>query len=216
MERTARLPRSQRAPRTWQALGSLALASLLWVAIFGFKVVNFWLGMSCAAALLAGLAICWSGVPLDRRELTHRNIALGILATAALYGLFALGRLIAVHLLPFAAVQIGSIYAIREEAAPGLIAVVLFCLTSPCEEIFWRGFLQRWAMDRWGGVRGWLAAALCYAGVHVASGNFMLTGAALVAGLFWGWVYLRTASLYICIISHATWTVAIFLIWPMH
>ena len=202
-------------PTTRQAATGMALAFGLWAMVFGFKVVNFWLGLSCAALLLAGLSVLWGGFPLQRREVTIRRTGLAVLSAACLYGLFALGRQASVSVLPFASGQIGSIYAIRQEAAEGIIALVLVFLTSPCEEIFWRGFLQRWSMDRFGEVRGWLLAALAYAGVHVVSGNFMLAGAALTAGLFWGYLYLHTRSLYLCIVSHALWTVAIFLIWPL-
>jgi membrane protease YdiL (CAAX protease family) len=202
-------------PALWQAVAGVVLACVLWVAVFGLKLVNFWLGMSCATLLLAGLSVGWAGLPLERREMTVKRTGLAVLSAAGLYGLFALGRYAAVTVLPFAPGQIGSIYAIRQEAAPGVIALVLIFVTSPCEEVFWRGFLQRFTMARFGEVRGWLVAALAYAGVHVASGNVMLTGAALTAGLFWGCVYMRTRSLYVCIVSHALWTVAIFLIWPL-
>ena len=109
-----------------------------------------------------------------------------------------------------------SIYDIRQEGQAIIIALILLFVTSPAEELFWRGFLQRWAMARLGGLRGWLAASFVYAAVHVLSGNFMLTMAALIAGLFWGLVYWRTGSIIVCIISHAIWTVSIFVLWPMH
>ena len=204
-----------RRPATRQALAGMLLALGLWIAVFGLKLVNFWLGLSCAALLLAGLSVFWAGWPLELREVTIRQTALGVLSAAGLYMLFALGRYICVALLPFASGQIGAVYAIRQEASQAVIALALIFVTSPAEEIFWRGFLQRWSMNRFGEVQGWLLAALAYAGAHVASGNFMLTGAALVAGLFWGYMYVWTRSLYVCIVSHALWTVAIFLLWPL-
>lgn len=207
---------SLRAPATRHAVYGVALAFALWAIIFGLKLINFWLGLSIAASLLAGLSIYWGGgLPLTRKEITHKNTALGILCAAVLYGIFALGRYISLHVLPFADTQIDSIYTIQQQGTPLAIALVLVCITSPSEEIFWRGFLQRWSMQRFGKMNGWLLATLCYAGVHVASLNFMLTGAALVAGLFWGFVYKHTGSLYVCIVSHAAWTVSIFLLWPL-
>ena len=200
---------------TWQAVAGALLAMGLWAAVFGLKFMNFWLGLSCSALLLSGLSVFWAGLPLEFREVTIRRTALGALSAAVLYVVFALGRQISVFILPFASGQIDSIYAIRQEADPAVIALALIFLTSPAEEIFWRGFLQRWSMVRFGEVRGWLLAALVYAGAHLSSGNFMLTGAAMTAGLFWGYVYMRTRSLYVCIVSHALWTVAIFLLWPL-
>ena len=47
------------------------------------------------------------------------------------------------------------------------MALVLLFITSPAEEVFWRGFVQRWFMHRFGGKAGWLLAVCVYAGVHV-------------------------------------------------
>ena len=205
-----------RLPTTGQVVCGVALAFIFWAAIFGFKLVNFWLGLSIAATILMGLATWWTGgLPISRSEINLKNTGLAIASAAALYGIFALGRFIAILILPFAPEQIGSIYTIRNEASPVLIAMVLMFVTSPAEELFWRGFLQRWSMARFGQTQGWLLATALYAGVHVASLNVMLTGAALVAGLFWGFVYMRSQSLYVCVVSHALWTVSIFLLWPM-
>jgi membrane protease YdiL (CAAX protease family) len=198
-----------------QAAFAVVLAFALWGIVFGLRVVNFWLGISLAAALLAGLGAYWGGLPFSRKEITLRHTGVALGSAAMLYGIFAVGRLVSVAFLPFAPEQINTVYALRAQADSGLIALILCALTSPCEEIFWRASLQRWAMDRHGPGAGWLAASFLYAGVHVVSGNFMLTGAALTAGLFWGALYMRTRSLYVCAVSHAAWTVTIFLLRPL-
>lgn len=206
---------SQKHPKNWHAVILLGLAVLFWALIFGLKLVNFWLGMGVAAFSLTLLSVFWAGWPLKPGELNLKNTLLGLVSAGVLYGIFALGRYLSLALLPFAHEQIGSIYGIQHEADRLTIALVLLFVTSPCEEIFWRGFLQRWSVNRFGRIRGWLAASACYAAVHLASGNFMLTGAALTAGLFWGYMYMRSGSLYACIVSHAVWTVGIFLVLPM-
>ena len=43
----------------------------------------------------------------------------------------------------------------------------------------------------------------------------MLTMAALTAGLFWGWFYLKERNLVPCIVSHSVWTVTIFILLPI-
>lgn len=204
-----------RIPSQKQVALCVALAFLFWGAVFGFKIVNFWLGLSVAACILVALSVRFAGLPLQRHEFTLRSLVLGAASALVLYGIFALCHWLSGLIFSFAPSQVAGIYQIRQQAPPALIVLVLVFITSPAEELFWRGFLQRWAMDRFGRARGWLAASALYAGVHVASGNFMLTGAALVAGLFWGYVYMRTQSLAVCIISHALWTVAIFVLWPL-
>lgn len=204
-----------RLPKDIQVFGLIALATCLWYIIFGLKLVNFWLGMACAASVLASLGIFISGFPLSRQDINWRHAFLGVLTAVALYLIFYLGYHISQFLFPFAKGQVGAIYNIRTEAHPWLIVLVLLFITSPAEELFWRGFLQTWAVKRFGAYPGWLLASSVYGGVHVLSGNFMLTGAALVAGLFWGLVYLKTNSLFTCIVSHALWTVGIFIFFPV-
>ena len=95
------------------------------------------------------------------------------------------------------------------------IALLLFWVTGPSEEIFWRGYLQRSLMERFGRWPGWAAATAIYAGVHIWSFNFMLVGAAAVAGAFWGAMYARLGSLAPVILSHSIWSTVIFAVFPM-
>lgn len=205
----------ERQPSLMQVLLCLGLACLFWWIIFGLKLVNFWLGMALAASTLAALGAFMAGLPWSPREVTRDALFLGFVSAVALYVLFWLGYAIAQELFSFSRPQVGAIYAIRNEAHPTLIALVLLFITSPAEELFWRGFIQRWAMNRFGLRAGWLVGAAIYGGVHVFSGNIMLTLAALVAGLFWGALYASSRSLTACIISHALWTAGIFVFWPI-
>jgi len=53
-----------------------------------------------------------------------------------------------------------------------------------------------------------------YALVHVGSGNPMLVLAAAACGFFWGWLYMKTGSALLVIVSHTVWDIAVFLIVP--
>ena len=204
-----------RLPLQKQVFGLVGLAVVFWILIFGFKVVNFWLGMALAASSLAGLSLHYGGWPLQRDDASAKNLLLGALSAPVLYALFWIGDATAASLFSFARPEVANIYQIREQGGLWVIALVLFFVTSPAEELFWRGFVQRWLMARLGPWRGLAAGAGVYGGVHVFSGNLMLTLAALTAGAFWGWLYLRTQSLSACILSHALWTVGIFVLWPI-
>ncbi len=67
-----------------------------------------------------------------------------------------------------------------------------------------------------GDFRGWLVGSVLYAAVHISSFNFMLVGAAGVAGLFWGFMYWRLGTLWPVVISHAVWTCLAFAVAPIH
>ncbi len=194
----------------------IALAAVFWALIFGAKVVNFWVGMAVASTVLAAISVWDAGWPFARGDVSVKNFGWGVLAAAALYAVFAVGNWAARAMFDFAPPELSGIYAIREQGDVWIIALVLLFITSPAEEIFWRGFVQRWCQGKWGVFAGWIAAGLFYAGVHIASCNIMLTLAALVAGLFWGLLYWGTRNLFICVVSHALWTVAAFVLWPFN
>ena len=197
-------------------LGPAALAFGLWVWAFAVPAGNFWVKISLSAAALAAVSL-WlrtdlrSGLRFDGRALL-----LGLAAASALYGVFAAGRFLSLQLFGFAGAQIGAIYDKGGATPPWAVALLLFFVTGPSEEIFWRGYLQRGLQERFGGWRGYAVATALYAGVHVCSWNFMLTGAAAVAGAFWGAFYWRTGNLAAAVISHSVWSAVIFAVLPLH
>jgi uncharacterized protein len=140
----------------------------------------------------------------------------GIGSAVLLYVIFGVGRIIAMALFDFAGGQIGDIYHKGAGTPLWSIALLLFFVTGPAEEIFWRGYLQRNLMQRFGLWPGWAIATAIYAAVHACSLNFMLVGAAAVAGAFWGALYLWRGRLMPVIISHSVWSAAIFAFLPMN
>lgn len=194
---------------------TLLLAAVFWFATFSLQLLNFWLSMCIAVTILTALALRFGGLPFSRADWNGRAIFSGFAAAAALYSIFWLGNSLSQFLFQFAKPQIASIYGIRTQGEGVMISLILLFITSPGEEIFWRGFVQRRFVQRFGEKKGWLVSSAVYAGVHIASGNFMLTMAALTAGLFWGWLYQREKNLVPCIISHSLWTVTIFILLPI-
>jgi hypothetical protein len=96
------------------------------------------------------------------------------------------------------------------------VALTIAMLIGPTEEVFWRGLLQRNLALRLGPARALAVATALYAGVHIASGNPVLVLAALVCGLFWGWMYLRWKSVLMNVVSHTVWDLLAFLVLPFH
>lgn len=194
---------------------TLLLAAVFWFVTFALQLLNFWVSMCIAVTILTALALRFGGIPFVRSDWSLRSIFSGAAAAASLYSIFWLGNSLSQFLFQFAKPQIASIYGIRTQGEAIAIALILLFVTSPGEEIFWRGFVQRRFVQRFGERNGWLIASAVYAAVHIASGNFMLTMAALVAGLFWGWLYQREQNLVPCIVSHSLWTVTIFILLPI-
>lgn len=196
-------------------LGTVLLASVLWFFTFYMSWSTFWIKISFSALTLAALSL---RLQPDRKgwlQFDRRALLNGLLSAALLYLVFLAGKLVSTWLFPFAEGQIGGIYAKGVGTPLWVVALLLFFVTGPSEEIYWRGYLQRQLMQRFGGWQGWLLATGVYAGVHLWTGNFMLIGAAAVAGAFWGAMYWRLGNLAPVVISHSIWSAVIFAVLPL-
>lgn len=194
---------------------TVALAAGFWFITFYLEWGVFWFKIAPSALILAGLSLALQPARYLRFSINRRTIAIGMASAALLYLIFWAGKAVSMMVLPFAEDQVGAIYNKGHGTPPWLIMLLLFFVTGPCEEIYWRGYLQRNLMDRLGDGRGWALATALYAGVHVSSGNFMLIGAAGVAGAFWGAIYWRFRDVSAIIISHSIWSTVIFVIMPV-
>ncbi|MDY6792532.1 MAG: CPBP family intramembrane glutamic endopeptidase [Thermodesulfobacteriota bacterium] len=196
--------------------GTVLLAAVLWFVTFYLTWASFWIKISLSAAALAILSLLLQPSPKRRIRIDVRAVILGLVSAAILYLIFWTGKAVASVILPFSVEQIGGIYHKGAGTPMWVIALLLFLVTGPSEELYWRGYLQKNLMLRFGQWQGWLLATAVYAGVHIWSFNFMLIGAAAVAGAFWGAMYWRLKNLGPVVISHSVWSVVIFAVFPMH
>lgn len=196
-------------------LGTILLAAFLWFVTFYLSWGTFWFKISISAALLAGIALQQKPELRQGFRFDWRSVWVGLASAAVLYLIFWVGKQVSTALFPFAQQQIGAIYGKGQGTPMWIIALLLFFVTGPCEEIFWRGLLQQSLCRHFGGWQGWLLASGIYAGVHIWSLNFMLVGAAGVAGAFWGLMVWRLQDLRPVIISHAVWSTFVFAAVPI-
>ena len=204
----------------WLRVGTVWVgAAVLFGLQFRGIVFHFWVQMALGIAALCALSYL-----LDPSVLTEafrgrfrgaaRMAAAGVAAAALLYGIFYIGNAAARWLLPGAGGQISQVYGLKAGADRWLIGVLLLAVIGPGEEILWRAYIQRrltGLLGRWGVP----VAVAAYGAVHLASGNPLLIGAALVCGVYWALLYRWFDSLWLNGVSHALWDIAIFLIWPL-
>ncbi len=195
---------------------TVGLAFVLWFVTFYLSWSIFWIKISFSAATLAILSLWLQPHRADQFRFDPSAIIIGLVSAGLLYFIFFMGKMISSAILPFAQGQIGAIYGKGTGTSPAVIMALLFFITGPSEEIYWRGYLQRNLMIRYGNWQGWLLSTGIYAGVHIWSLNFMLIGAAAVAGAFWGAMFWRFENLAPVIISHSIWSTVIFAVFPMH
>jgi len=195
-------------------LWAIPVAAAVWIVIFAWRPANFWLLMAAGTGGLGGLALCLRGAFPIEEGVRARDLGTGAAAAVALYGVFTLGRALAGRVLPSAPGQISDVYALRAQAPWPVIALLLILVIGPGEELFWRGLVQWGLVRRLGPGLGWGLATAIYGGVHVAAANPILMLAALVAGGFWGLLYLRIGRIAPLIVSHVLWDLTVFLVLP--
>jgi len=198
---------------------AVLVAAVLWTVMFcpwTAHEVNFWYMMTASAAVLAIYATWvrpqwWRQVRWKGTELL-----LGIGIAVALWSIFWVGDRIAAWMFDFARPQVELIYGMKAGESPWLLGGLMLVLIGPAEEIFWRGYVQHTLSACYNPDKGFVIATLLYALVHVASCNFMLIMAALLAGSVWGLCYRFFPNHFGAIIlSHALWDVAVFVVFPI-
>jgi len=195
--------------------GSIGITFILWYVMFIRPPDNFWILMCISIVALSIISLLLRFPPVERGELTWKQIRTGIIAAVVLYLIFMSGNRISEFIIPDKENQLGIIYDKGQLLPRPLIAVLLFFPIGFGEELFWRGLVQRVASAKWGWKNGFLFTLVFYTAVHIATLNIMLIGAAFVCGLFWGLLYWRTNSLVPCLISHMIWDPLIMIILPI-
>jgi membrane protease YdiL (CAAX protease family) len=183
----------------------LAMAFGLFGLTFRGTRARFWEHMTLTGFLLGTMALA-NDADLRRLRFRQCDIALGLLSAGGLYAIFQAGDRMARRVMPKGSQEIGDIYALRSLRPKSEIAARLATVIGPAEELFWRGFAQRRI--------GAAGAAMAYGGVHLASGNATLIGAATIAGIYWGLLRALGMSMPALITSHVAWDIWIFLLAP--
>jgi membrane protease YdiL (CAAX protease family) len=191
------------------------MATILWFVIFVLKPFNFWIEMGVSILVLVMVVLFSEKNLISFKNIKLRHILIGIISAIILYFVFYAGNIISVYLFPFKDAQISSVYSNRAQGSSLLIGVLLLFIIGPGEEIYWRGFIQNNLVKKFGESKGYIFATLLYAGVHIITFNFMLVMAALVCGIYWGWIYKKEKSLVPIIISHAIWDFTVFVLFPL-
>ena len=166
---------------------------------------RFWDRMTATGLTLGALALA-ADRGARRTRIGPRELALGLVAAAGLYGIFRAGDGIARQVMPRGNQEIGDVYALRSLRPKEELAARLALAIGPAEELFWRGFVQ--------GRAGFLTSTALYGGVHLVTENATLIAAATIAGAYWGLLRTLGMPLGALVISHVAWDIWIFLIAP--
>jgi membrane protease YdiL (CAAX protease family) len=198
---------------------SLAGALIAFSLIFMWLSPLFWAQLAATVLALGATAFVMDkdGMHDELSRPPHYwlfTIVAGLASAFILYIVFVIANAVARQLFAFASDQIGSVYLLKAGKSRLVIGLLIALIIAPGEELFWRAYVQRHMTSRFG-VLGAVIVALVYGMAHAASGNLMLVLAAMVCGVFWGAMYYFGRSLWLNIISHAAWDLAIFVLFPL-
>lgn len=191
----------------------VAAAAALFPWVFRADRGGFWTRMPIVAGALGMLALATK--PELREETPSAlDVVTGVISAAGLYGIFQVGDRFARRSMPTGAADVKKIYDLRQGEPRWLILMLLAGIIAPCEELFWRGLVFDSLAKKYGRFRGGALATVCYGAVHLGSGNLTLSGAAGIAGAYWGLQYAFQKRLPALIVSHIVFDVWTFLIAP--
>jgi membrane protease YdiL (CAAX protease family) len=192
----------------------LGLAVIVWTAAFRGRS-HFWQKMAVGVGTMGAFALAANPELRSARNRPRLpDLGVGLATAAVLYGVFQLGDRFARRVMPTGAEDIDEVYARRRMAPRWFIASTLALVIAPGEELFWRGLVNGYLMQRLGRVTGSALGAVIYGGIHLITGNLTLTGAAGMAGAFWSLQYLFEGRLPAVVVSHVAWDLWIFLVQP--
>lgn len=200
-------------------VAAIILAAILWFVMFSRWTsphINFWYVMALAAGVLTSLSFIFRKDWKTQFTFDVKDVALGVGSAIVLWGVFYLGNEISTLLFDFAHPQVNDVYAMKDAQNQMILALALLFWIGPAEEIFWRGYVQRTLSEsKLGDMKAFIITTLIYAFVHIWAFNFMLFMAALICGVFWGFIYMKNRNLLTVLISHAIWDVAVFILFPI-
>mgnify|MGYP006294025415 FL=1 len=195
----------------WKLFIISITANLMWYFVFNSNPLNFWWRLVLAVVVLNLIVIKYQDYNFS---FTLFDVSWGIISAVILYLIFVVAKEFSILLFTTGEEQIMSVYNLKRESNLFVISGALL-LVGGGEELFWRGFLQQNLTQEFGSKWGLIIASIIYGLVHLWTGNLILVLAALTAGLFWGYLFLKTRSIATIIISHIVWDLLIFLIVPL-
>lgn len=145
---------------------------------------------------------------IARRDVQVRPVVTPILIGLALAGVFVVGGLV-VRQIPFLAGQVGDVVAFANEGSIPVL-VLITAATGAAEELFFRGAAYA-ATPR----HPVVVTTLLYTLATYATGNVMLTFAAILLGVVVGLERRASGGILGPILTHLTWSLAMLFALPL-
>ena len=181
------------------------------------NVANPWLTNFSVATMAVGCSLFVLGE--RRKQLFHataRQLAgatiAGLVLVAATHTLYAVGTSVT----PALSVSVAQLYEGVHNRMPNIVLTIpLVVAVVLAEEMVWRGLAFDLMQRRLSPRSAVLAATIFYALPQVIGGTWLLVLAALLLGLFLTIQRLVTKNLLAPVVTHAIWSISVFVIVPL-
>lgn len=196
----------------------IVLAAVLWFVMFVLKPMNFWIMMAFSTSALYAISIIHYRDQFKKVYFNFKEISIGISSAALLYLIFWLGKFILdkYGIIPNHNQDISSVYANREALPAWAVGLLLFIPIGFGEEMFWRGYIQRFLSEKYNKWIGLFITVFFYTAVHIPTMNPVLVLASFIVGFYWGLIFLWRGNIIAAVLSHMLWDPFIFVIIPMN
>ena len=180
------------------------------------EVLNIWIGTGSAAVISILLVRRVSSPPsLQTNEDPFRSgitgLLVGLVMSMATWVLYP----ISIDLVPAIGVEVPKLYGLLRQFPGPVWAFPVLALVVGVEELVWRGLaidLFSKSLSASGAV---LLASLVYVLPQIAFRSPLLVIVALLCGIVWGALRVRTHGLLAPLIAHLTWDLLVFVLFPV-
>ncbi|MFC0558150.1 CPBP family intramembrane glutamic endopeptidase [Halalkalibacter alkalisediminis] len=191
--------------------GLLLAFSLLYVS-FHWQPLEFW--VLFPLSLFCMTVWSWLLEPYDLKLPSIRLLLSAIGSGILLYSFFAFGKwFVLITGLPLLS-DLESLFTLVKPTEP-IHYLWLFFIVIPGEEWFWRGFIVKRLTNHLSVNKAAVYGTTLYAGAHLATGSLLLVLAALLAGLAWSFLYVRSKSIWVPILSHLIFDLFLLVLFPL-
>lgn len=201
--------------RTERAVLALCVTSFC-IAMGLRESINIWAGTGGAALVSVLLLQRLPNPPaIGRENITTANVAIGIMVGLAMaIGTWALYPT-SIDLVPRISTEVPKLYALLRQPPGPVWAFPVLVLVVAAEEWVWRGLAIDLLSRSTSPARAVVSSAVLYVLPQIAFRSPLLVVVALVCGLIWGALRVRTNGIVAPLVAHLLWDLLVFVLFPV-
>ncbi|MEH7386445.1 type II CAAX endopeptidase family protein [Bacillus sp. JJ1521] len=183
------------------------------LAISFLSKIPFWIMFTISFFLLSVTAIQYG--KFEFKNFSILNMIIAILSGLFMYGLFFIGKIGTASLFPNELTDVATLY-IKIQPQLTWHYIALFLIIIPGEELFWRGYIQKYVEDKLESKLVVIViSSLIYMSANIYTLNPLFLLATFAGGVVWGTLYMWKRNIVLTIISHLVFNLFLLVLLPI-